>query len=411
MPRASTLAAAALATVALAVPLRPAVVWAVSFDEALAASGGLPGVHGLQRALDARRTGDAALPSVSGNPELMVGVGPAVPGPVVSALLGVSQSWLLGDLPGARRDAARAEREVLAAEVRARLLQSRLAVAEAWLRLWSHQQALLLAEREVTLAVQLADTATRSAAKGVVTQADAAEARLYAAEARLEALRLEGVLRAMAGELARWSGLPPLPPPRADGPLPRPQLPDATGWQVRTAMLEQLPPLAVARLQVTAQRAREVEAAAAAASGMVLGGQLQHDPQGNTALVATLGLRWAAFDRGQRSRAQAREATERALAEAAESTLAGRQQLALVWHEVEYARDTEAVLRDSLVPAADALLQSRELAARRGVATVFEVIRARRARLEAERLLVMTQGQRAWAEVKAWLLLAALEVR
>jgi outer membrane protein TolC len=193
--------------------------------------------------------------------------------------------------------------------------------------------------------------------------------------------------------------------------LPLPQLPDAAAWQMRTATLQQLPLVAMARLEAAAQRAREVEAAAAASSGLVLGGQLQHDPQGNTALVATLGLRWAAFDKGQRNRSQAREATERAAAESEESTLAARQQLALAWHEVEHARQTEALLRDDLLATADLQLQQRELAAKRGVATLFEVIRARRTRLDAERRWVAAQGQRAWAELKAWLLLSALEVR
>ena len=70
-----------------------------------------------------------------------------------------------------------------------------------------------------------------------------------------------------------------------------------------------------------AARGRDVETAASYGSALVLGAQAQHDPQGATALLATVGVRWSVLDRGERQRAQQVEAAVRAEAEMAHTKL------------------------------------------------------------------------------------------
>jgi outer membrane protein TolC len=82
--------------------------------------------------------------------------------------------------------------------------------------------------------------------------------------------------------------------------------------------------------------------------------------------------------------------------------------LSLALHEVEHSRAQEAWLRTSVVPAAEALVVAREEALRRGPGTVFDLLRARSARLRARASRVAAEGRRRAAELDAWLLLAAL---
>lgn len=382
---------------------------ALGFDEALGAGAGIPAVKGVQVALQTRQQLDGLLPNLTGNPEFSAAVGPSLPGPGASLLVGAAQSWNLANLGSARRDAARAEREVLATELRAKLLQAHLEVAEAWIRTYFAQQQLRLVQAEVREAVELADSVTRAAARGAVLAADAAEARWFAAEARLVELSVEGRLRESAGDLSRTAGLMPEPPPAATGSLPRPQVPEGAQWDRQTAAAAELPEVAVARLQAIADRARAAEVSAQHGSALALGGQIQVDPAGNLAILGTIGLRWSKFEQGQRPVAVAQESAVRAEAQHDTALSRVRTELALARHEIEHAREAETLLRKEVLPAIEALTAQRQASLKRGAGTVPDLVRARRARLEVERRLAQAEGERLWAEVKGWLLLSAME--
>ena len=109
--------------------------------------------------------------------------------------------------------------------------------------------------------------------------------------------------------------------------------------------------------------------------------------------------------------AVASEQAARAEGEAAQASHEGAHALAMAWHEVAHSREREAVLRLKIVPAVEELVRLREEAFARGAATVFEVLRARRDRSEANRRLTEAETDRRWAEIKAWLLHAALTER
>lgn len=385
---------------------------ALTFDDAVLGAAGVPTVKMLEATLAARQQADKQIPHTAHNPELNAALGPSVPRLGVSLLLGAAQSWSLADYGAVRLQAAERERAVLGSEVRQQLLQANLEVAEAWIRTHFAQEQLRLAEVEAQTATDLADAVTRAAARGAVLAADAAEAKWFAAEARLLVLSLEGQLRDSAGYLARTAHVDPEPPPLASGALPRPQVPaDLQSWRKRTAGLEQLPQVETLRLQAIADRARAAEVAASHASTAAFGGQVQVDPSGVLAVLATVGLRWSAFDRGQRPVAKEIEAATRSEGEQRASVHKLQHEMALVWHDIEHSRETETLLEGEVVPAVDALLQARQAALGHGAGTVVDVIRARRARIEVLRRLAQVRSDRLWAEVRGWLLLGAMEAK
>lgn len=391
-------------------PLACSPAWALDFDAAIGLSARLPEVDATRQALQLRTTMDAALPRQTGNPEVAVspgvGFGPGGTGP--AAQVNLAQTWNLGDLAGARRQASALEREALGVEVRARHLRAKLGVAHAWLQLAEAQELLLAARAEQELAQQLADLTHNAAGRGALTALDAAEARAFAADAELKAVYYEGEVHDRAAQLAMMTHLPTDPLPEATGPAPAVVLPADTGWKAAIARAQDLPDARQRRLEVQAEKARATEQQASHASVLVLGAQAQRDAIGDMQVLGTIGLRWSAFDRGQRPAAQATERVARAEGEAETARAHGAYELAMAWHEVEHSRERESVLRTKLVPAAVELARLREQAFGRGASTVFDVLRARRDRSEARRRLVEAESERLWSEIKAWLLLAAM---
>ncbi len=400
--------AVALGVASLAWIVAPAPARAVTFDQALLSAARAPQLRGLQQAAEVRARQDKQLPSMSGNPEFAAALGPGGPTLGPSVQLNAAQSWNLGDLGPSRARAAAAERDLLGAELRLELLRTQLLAAQAWIGLRVAAQARALADQEAQLATDLADAVTRSAARGTALQADAAEALAWAAEARLAALSLEGRVREAAAELATQAVLQPRPVPTAEGAWPSPQLPSAAAWRAQVQAVATAPAAVQWRLLAQADRLRGAEAEAAQASSLSLGGQFQRDSDGTWAVFATAGLRWSAFDRGQRAKAVAAEAVEKNLGQALQAEHQAAVELDVAEHEVEYTRETLAMLEKSLIPALQSLVAARQEAYRRGTGSLVDLLRARRGLLEAQRRHAGASGDRAWAEVKAWMLLATL---
>lgn len=391
----------------------PPVAHALDFDAAIGLTPNLPQFQAAQKALKARADLDRDLPSVSGNPEMSlspgIGFGPSGTGPAVQAML--AQSWNLGNLGRTREDAAKAERDALMADVRAQQLRLKLDAAHAWLQLAEAQKLLQAAQTEQNLAAELQTITQKAAQRGALTAADAAEARAFTGEAELRAVFYEGEMHDRAAELARQCALPPTPLPTTTGLPPTVTLPDQSQWLHLVARAADLPEARMRQLQADAERARMAETRAMHASTLQVGGLFQRDAAGDFQALATVGIRWAAFDHGQRATAVAAEQIARAEGEAARASHDGAHLLAIAWHEVEHSREREAVLREKIVPAVEDLVRLREQAFSRGAATVFEVLRARRDRSEANRRLTEAETDRVWAEIKAWLLDAVLSER
>lgn len=388
----------------------------LGFDEALQLGDRTPLLQGSRSALAVRTRLDRGLPSQTGNPEIVVspglGYGTNTAGGNSTGLalqVSVQQSWNLADLGKARRGAAGQERAVLAVQARAQALELRLAAAQAWLQLWTAQELLKAATREQELATQFVQAIERAATRGVLTTADTAEAEVFQGEAQLRVVALEGDSHEDAAVLARTVALPAEPLPEATGAPPQPILPDAATWRTAIQRAAKLPEVVAKRVHAQAERARAVEISALNGSAMALGGSLQRDGLGATAVLATVGFRWSLFDRGQRQQSQVAESVELADASAVQAGNDAGHRLALSWHEVEHSREREQVLKTKVLAAAQRLVGLRERQFARGATTVFDVLRARRDRLDAERRHIEATGQRTWAEMKAWLLYAELQ--
>ncbi len=386
---------------------------AMTFEEALAAAGVRPDAIAPTEAARARASLDSRLPGRVGNPDLQVGLGPGSTNPGLRAEGVEFQStlllpWALDDLGGARRRSTQAERTWLDAERARRLLEQRRHAARAWFALWTAQQLQEVAHEEAVAVESLAGQIDRAVSVGAAVSADALEARVAAGEARSRVLDAEGTVAEQAAALALSTGTAPLPPPRAEGAAPDPTLPEPETWPRWVDAAGALPEAVAGRWLARVSSLLAQEATAEGTSWMNAGAQVVRNSADQWQFYAMVGLRWSAFDRNQRARAVALGQAELARGEEAAARRRAPVVLSLALHEVEHSRAQEAWLRTSVVPAAEALVVAREEALRRGPGTVFDLLRARSARLRARASRVAAEGRRRAAELDAWLLLAAL---
>jgi len=387
---------------------------AMSFEDALRRAGERPTVAAADRAVAGRRPLDANLPGRVGNPEALVGMGPGSTEPGFRGVGFELQATLtvpvaLHDLGGDRRRSADAERAALAAEGRRRLLEQRREAARAWLTLASAQSLLALVRAEAASARELATQLERAVTAGAAVRADALEAELAAEEAADRVLQAEGEVAEAASSLAAATGAEPLPPPTADGAAPEVALPAVETWPRWVALAHALPAADAHRWTAAAARLLAAEAEGAGASWLTFGAQAQRNSSDQWQLYALAGARWSAFDRNQRARAHALESARLAEGEAATAAERARVLMALAFHDVEHSREVERHRRDAALPAADRLVAARELALRQGTGTVFDLLRARAARLRAAAEATAAEGERRRAELDAWLLVSSLE--
>jgi len=381
---------------------------AITFDEAISLSTRIPRVEGTERALEARRSGDADIGGTSQGLSIEATPGARILSEQDSGFegsLSITHSWNLGDLTGARRRAARAEREVLDAERRALALLARLEAARRWIDLWRLEQLAGLLREEQALAGALAEATARAVGAGAQTSVDAAEVEAHVAAVELRAIALEGEQHEASIGLSVAMGRSPSATLRPDGSPPEPALPN----DVDLARVERLPGVAVERLAAAAERAREAETAAGYAPIFSLGAQVMRESPDGIVVGGVVGLSFPLFDQGQRARSVARGEAERREGQAAQARLDAERELSLAVHDVEHQRLQEQAARERLVPAIERLTERREAALRAGEGTIFALLDARRRGLEARARAIEARAARAWAEVRLWVLLAELE--
>lgn len=379
----------------------------VRFDEAIALSAQSPAVRGTERALAARERGDADIAGTSQGLTVQV-----MPGYRIlseqdrgfEGQLSAVHSWNLGDLTGARRRAAQAERRQLAAEVRARALLAHLEAAHRWVILWELIELEPVLAEEAALADRLVELTERGVRAGVRTRVDTSEARAYRADVALRIVTLEGARHAASVALAVAMGRAPDAALLTEGDPPSPELPAEPS--ILTA--DRLPAVAVARFAAAAERAREMETAAAHAPLLGLGGMLQREAPDHFIVFGTATLSLPLFDHGQRARSVALGEAERREGELEQAALEARRMLTLAVHDVEHARREQRAIDEELLPALAALVELRERALAAGEGTTFELLDARRRWLGARARAIEARAGRAWAEVRLWILLAEI---
>ncbi|UQA58707.1 TolC family protein [Polyangium aurulentum] len=402
------LAASLAANVALAVTAPSKVV---SFDDAIGLSAASPDVQGARRAVEKKHEMTSRISSMTENPQIYLQPGmrllPAenkgweVQGSVM-------QSWNLAGLASARKNAASVEAAELSAEARALALSRRLGAARAWIDLWAAQRTLEVARREAALGGDFARLVDKALAASAATKADAADARAYHAEARLVVIGAEGEVFERGLELSRAlaAGAEPV---AAGGDLPSPALPARATWPGAVRRASALPSVQKKALAAEAERARDAEERAARGTVLSLGVAVQRDSPGGFVAYGALGLTLPTFNRGERERsvtaaraAQLEGDKQREAADAAAD-------LAMALHEVEHTQEVLDALQNEILPALDEGLAARVRIFEGGEGTILEVVQARRNAAAARGRLERARAENAWAKVKVFLLLAAMD--
>ncbi|WP_158501694.1 TolC family protein [Vitiosangium sp. GDMCC 1.1324] len=395
---------------ALVLAASPSEVTPLTFAEALSLAERTPGPEGAARAAEVRRAESALLSPFVFNPQITVEPGyrrrPDEQG--ADLRVGVSQAFGLSGQASARDTAVRAEEAALDAEARAALLSRRLAIAEAWLRLWAAEQAATQSLHEVELADSFRQAVEGASQLGASTKLEVAEASAYLAEAKLAGLDAEGLLAERRVELAKLLGRDPTRQLQAHGPLPEVELPPDAAREPWVARASQLPEAMARVLGARVERARAAEVHASRGTWLQVGLAGLREYDGATGGALTLTLTPSLFERGERDRGTLLATAEKLEGEARDVGHRAAAELALSFHEVQHSREVLDTLRGQLLPAAEEAARLRELLFQSGDSTVPEVVLARRALASARIRLGHARAQETWARVKARLLIDAL---
>ena len=384
----------------------------LTFAEAVGAAEQAPRVTGSAAAARVKRDADRAVGRLTHNPQLTVQPGYRVlPGNArePELILEVVLPFSLTGAGGARLRAISAEESVLDAAALAGRLEQRLAAGRAWIDLWAAQRVLEEARREEQIAGELSRLVERAAAVAAATRADVGDARGFHAEAALQVLAAEGEVHDLGLALAREAGLRVAGPLVASGALPTVELPPRSEWAAQVERAVALPGARLAALRLRAQRAREVEEKAARGSVMQLGANVQRDAPGGLVASAVVRLVPSWADRGERERASLAAEAARLEGERRSAEIAAATEILMAQHEYEHTAEMSAALSERLVPAAREAAEARARIFQAGEATLPEVLQARRVELVAVSRQQRALGAHAWAEIKLWLLLAAIE--
>jgi len=383
----------------------------LSFDEAIGLSTGTPDVRGAERAVAVKHAMRGRISVMTDNPQIYVQPGFRVlpaPNQGVEIQASVTQSWNLAGLSSARKAAARVEEEELSAGARALALTQKLEAARAWIDLWAAQCVLDVATREAALAGEFARLVEKAAQASAATKADLADARAYHAEARLGVIGAEGEVFERGLSLTRTlaAGADPM---AARGDLPAPALPGRAGLHEAVKRAAALPSVQQKALAAEVERARGAEEKATRGTSLSLGVFVQRDSPGGFVGFGAVGLTLPVWDRGERERSVTAARASLLEGEKRREAANASADLAMGIHEVEHTQDIVDTLGSAILPALEEGLAARIRLFDAGEGTMLEVITARRTVAAARSRLERARAANAWARVKVWLWLAAMD--
>jgi outer membrane protein TolC len=396
------------AYLALLAPGRAA-AQAVSFDQAIGFAARTPAVRASERALRSRTEGDARISSTTEASRFY-----AMPGRRaltaedrgLEGQIQIGHSWNLAGLAGAQRRTASEERRARAAETRATALAQRLAAARTWMSLREAEAHLATSRETLGLAERVLERTLRAESAGLATRADVAEARAFVSEARADVLGVQGELVDAQVELGAALGSADVEHLATEGPIPVPEVPAPEAIEQALRDVSQAPDVVAARLRVVASRAREVEVAAARGARFDADAIAYRESPNGLLLFGQVGVTVPLADLAARERSQVREEMDVLEGGAEEAALAWQREAHRVAHEVEHTAAVAESFRSERVPALEALVAARERQLTAGETTVLVLLDATRRAVEARAALTRADTERAWAAVRAWLLLA-----
>lgn len=389
----------------------PAAQKKLTFDEAIGLSAETPDVRGAERAVAAKHDMRGRMSTMTSNPQLYFQPGFRVlpaENKGVEVQASVMQSWNLAGLSRARTTAARMEEAELSVQARALALEQRIEAARAWMDLWCAERVFDVASREAALAGEFARLVEKAAAASAATKADVAEARAYHAEARLGVVGAEGEVFERGLLLSRVlaAGADPL---GSIGDLPQAPVPVGANRREALQRVSALPAVQLKALEADVQRARSAEEKAARGTSISVGVYVQRDSPGGIVGYGAIGLSLPMFDRGERERSVTIARATQLDGEMKREQANAMADLAMGLHEVDHTQDVIDTLSSALLPPLEEALSHRLRLFEAGEATMLEVITARRNVANARGRLERSRAQNAWARVKVWLWLSALD--
>lgn len=406
----SWLALSIAANVALSVPVAQK---KVTFDQAIGLSVETPDVRSAERAVGAKRDMRGRMSTMTSNPQLYVQPGFRVlpaENQGVEVQASVMQSWNLAGLSQARTTATRLEEAELSVQARALALQQRLEAARAWVDLWSAERVFDVVSREAALAGEFARLVEKAAAASAATKADSAEARAYHAEARLGVVSAEGEVFERGLLLARVlaAGADPL---GSTGDLPLAPVPVGANRRDALQRASALPAVQLKALEADVQRARGAEEKAARGTSLSVGLFVQRDSPRGFVGFGAVGLTLPMFDRGERERSVTIARATQLDGETKREQANAVADLAMGLHEVDHSQEVVDTIANAILPPLEEALSHRTRLFEAGEATMLEVITARRNVTNARGRLERARAQNAWARVKVWLWLSAIDAK
>jgi outer membrane protein TolC len=321
----------------------------------------------------------------------------------------VGHSWNLAGLADARRHSARDERAALSARARAAALARQLEAAYAWITLRRTESLLAIVHDVAAVARTVADRTGIAASRGVLTEADRAEAEAFAAEADALVLAGEGARVAAQLALARAMGTGEAASLAAVGALPSPSVPEPEQIELALRDVEHRPRVIAARLAATAIRARDAEISAERGARLDADLIVYRESPAGLMIFPQIGVVLPFADMAARERSVIAEEATIADGSAEAMHADALREAHEVAHEVEHARATMSLLQGSLVPALERLATLRRRQLEVSETTVMIALEAERRLLRARAEMATAEADRTWAEVRAWLLLAELD--
>ena len=360
----------------------------------------------MARAHDARQSLDDEIPLFLGNPTLRVS--PALRGlpSTDSPVEGSVGLFAPVDFAGrgfAERASAAESRAALLEERAQATLEAKLEATEAYLSAWGVRRAFQLAREELALAEELAASIERAASSKAVSSADAARARRYASEIRLDVRRLEGEVFERDTALAKLVGCS-----ATDAPLEAPPPPPDHG-STDIGLAAAHPGVRAKERALAAEKTHGEALLRGALGRLELGVVAEKDGPKDYRGMLEVQIPIPVFDRAQKDRSRSAADAARLEGEREEALREARTQLQRAEHEVEHSTEVLEIARQTLLPAAEEAERLEKIAFEAGASTLVELLRARSERLDAARSLVAAETDHAVARWQLALLIQALE--
>ncbi len=396
----------AVAVTAAAPPSHP-----LTFEEAMALAEAHPRLGAQAVGLERRAIRDQTISRLAQNPT--IGVSPGWrhfdDGAGFEGIVSVSQGFSVGGVGEKGRSAAEARTRQVGARAEVLGYEIRTRVARRWLELRAVQSTLEALHDEQEVADTLVETIRRGVEAGRFLAVDLVDAEIYRAETELLRLSTEGERVDLAYRLAESLAVEPTIAVEAAGPGPAPRLPDSLSPSPWLELAGALPGV---RLAVLARATRAADLAvidANASTNLQTSLSLQREATGDVIGLVGLSVSVPLFNRGERSLSEAEYQASLSAFDADEALREAKRQVVVTLHEVEHTREISAHVEASLLPAAERyadLIERQLVGARVGV---VDALRSRRRVSEERRRQIVAERDRCLAEVRAALLLSALQ--